>query len=248
MHTDSNQSRQRIYGQYVTGRDKPLAPSNMDGLRPRLPYLRQVIRRHFPPDRNSVVLELGCGHGAFLFAMRQAGYMQVRGVDWADEQVRAARDLGIVGVEHGDVMSALTATATGSVDVVVAFDLIEHFTKGELLPLIDEVHRVLRSGGRWIIHVPNAEAPFGARMRYWDFTHELAFTRVSMAQLLKSSGFATVRCYEDQPVPHGVKSFVRLLLWKVIRAGLLLYLAVETGAVDHAAAFSGNLLAVAKRD
>jgi len=242
-----DRSRKRIYGHYVTARDKTLTPLNIEGLRPRLPYFRQVIRRYFPQDRNTVVLELGCGHGAFLYAMHEAGYKGASGVDWADEQVRAARDLGIAGVEQGDVMSALAARVTGSVDVVVTFDLIEHLTKGELVALIDEVYRVLRPSGRWIIHVPNGEAPFGALMRYWDFTHELAFTRSSLTQLLKASRFASVECHEDEPVPHGIASVVRLLLWKFIRAGLLLYVAIETGALDHRAVFSQNLLAVAQR-
>ena len=240
--------RERIYGQYVTARDKPLAPPNLEGLQPRLPFFRQVIRQHFPPDRNAAILELGCGHGAFLYAMHQAGYKNARGVDGAAEQVGAARALGIAGVEQGDVISALAAIPSASLDVVVAFDLIEHFTRRELINLVDDVYRVLRQGGRWIIHVPNAEAPFGARMRYWDFTHELAFTRVSMAQLLKAGGFASVQCYEDRPVPHGLKSTVRLLLWKVIRAGLLFYIAIETGAFDRDAVFSQNLLAVARHN
>src|SRR2546422_6173732 len=240
--------RQRIYGQYVTARDLPLAPLSLEGLRPRLPFFRQIIRRHFPRDRSAAILELGCGHGAFLYAMHQAGYKGAKGVDGAGEEVDGARALGITGVEQGDVMSALAATASASLDLVVAFDLVEHFTKGEIIHLVDEVYRVLRPSGRWIIHVPNAEAPFGARIRYADFTHELAFTRVAIVQLLRASGFASVQCYEDQPVPHGLKSAVRFLLWKLIRAGLLFYIAVETGDLDRGAVFSQNLLAVARRN
>jgi SAM-dependent methyltransferase len=180
--------------------------------------------------------------------MQQAWYKRARGVDGADEQIRAARALGITGVERDDVMSALAATPTASLDVVVAFDLIEHFTKTEVIQLVDEVYRVLRPTGRWIIHVPNGEGPFGGRIRYGDFTHEFAFTRVSMAQLLKASGFASVQCYEDQPVPHGLKSTVRYLLWQVIRTGLLLYIAVETGDLDRSAVFSQSLLAVTRRN
>ncbi|HZC68995.1 MAG TPA: methyltransferase domain-containing protein [Nitrospirales bacterium] len=239
--------RQRIYGQYVTARDKPLAPLSLEGLRPRLPFFRQVIRRHFPSDRNAAILDLGCAHGAFLYPMHEAGYKGAKGVDAAIEQVAAARRLGIAGVEQGDVMSTLAVTPATSLDVVVSFDLIEHFTKAELIHLIDGVYRVLRPGGRWIIHTPNAEAPFGARMRYWDFTHELAFTRTSLSQVLRASGFASVHCYEDQPVPHGLKSAFRFLLWRLIRTGVLLYLAAETGALDHSAVFSQNLLAVARR-
>ncbi len=245
--TNRHDYRSRIYGAYVTARDSSLAPETLEGLRPRMPYFRQMIRRHFPADRDAAILELGCGHGALLYALQQAGYYNARGVDGSPEQIAAAQRLGILGVEEGDVADSLGATADASLDVVVAFDLIEHFTKNELIPLVDEVHRVLKPGGRWIIHTPNAEGPFGGRMRYWDFTHEQAFTRVSIAQLLRSSGFSEVRCFEDRPVPHGLKSIVRAALWSVIRTGLLLYVAVETGEVDRKAVFSQNLLTVATR-
>lgn len=239
--------RQRIYAGYVTARDHPLAPASLDGLAPRLPYFRQMIRRHFPSNRNVSILELGCGHGALLYALHQAGYSNAIGVDGSSEQVAAAQRLGVQGVSEGGVIEALHETPDASQDVVIAFDLIEHFTKPELIDLIDDVHRVLKPGGRWIIHVPNAESPFGSRMRYGDFTHEIAFTRLSLTQVLLSSGFTQVSCFEDRPVPHGLKSLVRAGLWAMIRASLLFFLAVETGVFDRNAVFSQNLLAVATR-
>lgn len=241
----ANHYRRRVYGGYVTMRDRPLAPDSVSGLRPRMPYFRRVIRRHFPGDRQAVILELGCGHGALLYALQRAGYCNVRGVDGSREQVAAARKLGIEAVDRGDILETLRGTADRSLDVVVAFDVIEHFTKAEVIPLVDQVRRVLRPGGRWIIHVPNAEGPFGGRMRYGDFTHELAFTRNSLAQLLKSSGFSEVTCFEDRPVPHGVKSLTRAALWSLIRLGLLMFIAIESGDTDRRAIFSQNLLAVA---
>jgi cyclopropane fatty-acyl-phospholipid synthase-like methyltransferase len=146
------------------------------------------------------------------------GYSNVRGVDGSPEQVAAARRLGINGVEQGDVMETLAQAPDKALDCVVAFDLIEHFTKDELIGLVDEVRRVLKPGGRWIIHTPNAESPFGSRMLFGDFTHELAFTRTSVSQILLSSGFSKVGCHEDRPVPHGLKSVGRLILWQCIRA------------------------------
>lgn len=237
--------RERVYAGYVSQRDTPLAPQTTKGFAPRLPYLRRLVRRHFPRDKTAQILELGCGHGALLYALGRAGYQNARGVDGSPEQVEAARHLCIPGVERGDVMTTLATAPAASFDVVVAFDVIEHFTKDELIHLVDEVRRVLKPGGRWVIHVPNAESPFFASVRYGDFTHELAFTRVSLAQLLCSSGFERVECFEDRPVPHGVKSSVRAVLWQMIRAGLLAYIAVETGAFDRHAVFSQNLLAVA---
>jgi hypothetical protein len=82
-------------------------------------------------------------------------------------------------------------------------------------------------------------------MRFWDLAHELAFTRTSIAHLLHSSSFSEVRCYEDEPILHGVKSLVRWSLWKGFRAVLRLYPAAETGDTGREAIYSQNFLTVA---
>jgi 2-polyprenyl-3-methyl-5-hydroxy-6-metoxy-1,4-benzoquinol methylase len=237
--------RDRIYRRYVNARSETLAPATLNGLRPRAAYLRKLVRNHFPPDRNAAIVDLGCGHGALIHFAREAGYRNVEGIDRSPEQVAAANRLGIDGVREGDLMEAISSLAGESQEVVVTFDVIEHFRKDEVIAFVDQVRRVLRPWGRWIIHTPNGESPFGARMRYWDFTHEAAFTRESIRQLLLSSGFAHVECYEDSPIPHGIKSSIRWILWQSIRAGLRLWLTVETGETGRNAIFSQNLLAVA---
>lgn len=237
--------RERIYQYYVHARHEQLAPASIEGLKPRAPYLQRLIRRHFPSNKDAVILDLGCGHGALIHFARQAGYRNVVGVDASPQQVAEARRLGVEGVREGDLMLTLASTTAESVDLVVAFDVIEHFTKVELVSFVDEVHRVLRKGGKWIIHAPNGEALFCGRIRYGDFTHEQAFTRMSVAQLLKASGFSEVANEEDAPVPHGAKSAVRWLLWKLIRAGLRFYMAVETGAGERGGIFTQNFLTVA---
>ncbi len=240
--------RTRIYQYYVHARQVSLAPPTIDGLRPRAPSLNKLIREHFPSDRNVAILDLGCGHGALVHFARKAGYHKTTGVDRSPQQVAEAKRLGIEGVSEGDLMQALQRLPDGSQDIVIAFDVIEHFTKNELIPFVDEVYRVLRKGGKWIIHTANGESLFGGRMRYADFTHELAFTRTSITQLLKSSGFLNVLCYEDTPIPHGIKSAVRWLLWKAIRGMLRLYLAVETGAGEKNCILSQVFLTVALKN
>jgi 2-polyprenyl-3-methyl-5-hydroxy-6-metoxy-1,4-benzoquinol methylase len=240
-----NNYRSRIYGAYISASRQSLVPDKLDCLKPRRHYLQKLIRQHFPQHRDAAVLDLGCGRGALIHFARQAGYRNIRGVDVSPEQVAAAKQLCIEGVAQGDVMETLAKDPSEALDCLIAFDLIEHFNRNELIPLIDAVNRVLRPGGRWIIHTPNAESPFGMRSRYWDLTHELAFTRSSLSQLLLSSGFYRVDYYEDQPVPHGVKSAIRYILWKAIRSFLRFYLAVETGETGRDAIFSQNFLAVA---
>lgn len=240
--------RTRIYSSYVTARSEPVAPRSLTALARHMPYFRKLVREHCPSNRSARIVDLGCGYGRFVYALQQAGYCNVTGVDVSAEQVKAAEALGISGVEQRELCEALSSMAPQSLDMIICFDVIEHFTKSELIDLIDSVHRTLKRGGRWLIHVPNAESPFWGRVRYGDFTHEQAFTRESLAQLLLSSGFASVKCLEDRPVVHGVKSAVRAVLWHLIRAVLLTYVAVEDGALSGKSLFSQNMLAVAIRE
>lgn len=240
-----NTFRSRIYNNYVEAREQPLAPRTLAELAPRAPFLRRLVRQHFPADRNAAILDLGCGHGALIHFARELGYLNLRGIDGSPEQVAVARQLGIEGVEEHDLRSALAAQAEASLDSVIAFDVIEHFTRDELLPFVDAVARVLKPSGSWIIHAPNAESPFFGAIRYGDLTHELAFTRESLSQLLLSSGFCGVQFFEDKPVVHGAKSAIRWALWKTIRGVLRLYVAAETGDASGGRIFSRNLLAIA---
>ncbi len=242
----SGELRDRLYDHYVSG-GRANAPADLAGLAPRAPYLRRIIRDHFPADRDAKILDVGCGYGALLHFAREAGYRDLSGVDAAKQQVEAAAALGIEGVREAGVLETLAAAAERSLDLIVSFDVMEHFTKDDLLRLVDAVHRGLREGGRWIIHVPNAESPFFGAVLHGDLTHQQAFTRESMAQLLLASGFSDVRCYEDAPVVHGLKSATRAVLWRVIRAGLRLYTATETGNASGAAVLTRNLLAVARK-
>jgi 2-polyprenyl-3-methyl-5-hydroxy-6-metoxy-1,4-benzoquinol methylase len=239
--------RSRIYQSYVNARQQSLAPETIQGFKGRGLILRKIIIEHFPKNKDASILDLGCGHGAFIHFIRKAGYTDVIGVDRSPEQVKEANRLGIKGISQSDLMETLYSLSGECKDVIISFDVIEHFTKSELLPFVDEVFRVLKKGGIWIIHTPNAESPFFGKVFFGDVTHEMAFTRTSISQLLKSSGFNGVSCYEDTPVSHGVKSLIRYILWKCIHGLLRFYMAIETGSGEKECIFTQNFLTVATK-
>ncbi|MGJ4927614.1 class I SAM-dependent methyltransferase [Bradyrhizobium sp. HKCCYLS2038] len=237
-------ANQFMYQRYVSSGGFGAAPADKADLAPRMPIMRDLVRRFFPADRDADILDLGCGNGVLLLAAQDAGYQRLQGVDGSAEQVAIAHRLGMTGVRQGDLFEELARTGDGAIDALVTYDVIEHLTKPQLLQLAQEALRVLKPAGRWIIHAPNAESPFFGRIRYGDFTHELAFTRQSLGAVLRAAGFADVRCAEDAPVPHGLKSAVRLVLWKLIRSALRFVIAVETGDTADGI-YSQNLIAVA---
>ncbi len=240
--------RTRLYAAYLQAGAASEHQTLTGGLQRRRAALEALVRRHFPADSQARILDLGCGHGALLFFAHRMGYVNVHGVDVSAQQVALAARLGVRNVTQGDLLQALQGVAPASLDMVVALDVIEHFTKDELFDIVDAVALALKPGGRWLIQAPNGESPFGNAIRYGDFTHELAFTRTSLDQILRCSGFASVECHEAAPIARGVKSLVRLTLWKLIRIGLRLWSLAETGDTGRQAVFTRNLVAVATRE
>ena len=144
-------------------------------------------------------------------------------------------------------MNALGKQASNSLAALVAIDLIEHFERHEVFEFVSESRRVLRSGGRLIVHTVNGSSPFQGDSLYNDITHNLAFTQNSMSQILIASGFRDVGFFEDTPAVHGLKSAVRWLGWKAIRALLRAYSAIETGDGSRELIFSRNFIIAATK-
>jgi hypothetical protein len=128
--------------------------------------------------------------------------------------------------------------------VLIAFDLLEHPPDNGLFSFAADAYRVLKSGGRLIIHTRNGRSPFGMMMRYGDITHTRAFTRNSIEQLLRANGFSDIRCIGSAPMVHGLKSAMRALIWKVTRGLLRLWLMAEMGTARDAI-LTQNFLVVA---
>lgn len=209
----------------------------------RAPYIRRFIKKYLPTDQSARIVDLGCGSGAYIHFLKEAGYGNVVGVDNSQEQVEAAHRLSITEVEHTPVRESLDNTPDNSVDIALVIDLLEHFTRADAFSLLEAIHRVLRPGGRCVAHVPNAEGVFGARIRYADLTHEQAFTRASCRQLFTSAGFSRLNCYGDKPPVHGLKSLSRRVIWELGTVPYRLLFAAETGETDPI--LSQNLVAVA---
>ena len=236
--------RERIYPKYGTSLKKSQAPLNISGLKPRSSFMKHIIFQFFPKDRKSKILDLGCGYGALIYFAKELGYTDIIGIDGSPEQIEASRSLGIDNVELGDLKVYLESIEESTLDCIITFDVLEHFSKDELQPIIDDIYRVLKQGGNWIIHTINAESPFFGRIRYGDYTHEMSFTKNSISQILISSGFEQVNCYEDKPIPHGIKSTIRSFLWKGIHILLQIYILIETGSKEDDLIFTQNFLTV----
>lgn len=209
------------------------------------PFGSKIVKLAFPGNKDAVIMDMGCGTGGFVYVFQQHGYINAAGVDYSQESVEVAVRSGVKNVHQGDLNHALDELHSGSVDVILFLDVLEHFHRDETLKVLDTAFSKLKPDGKLVIHVPNAEGIFGNRIRYSDITHEQAFTAKSIAQMLRYAGFSKFRAYEDKPIVHSFFSFVRYILWTIMTLPYRILHGVETGVFNII--LSQNLLIVATK-
>ena len=228
-----NNYRDKLYAEYSTafkGADKNINIKEMDGYWPIFKY---SVRAWLPKSKDVNIVDLGCGNGTIIRLLKnKAGYNNVYGVDISKSQIDLAKQ-HVPIVELGNALEYLRKSPI-KFDLILAFDVVEHLNKDEVLDLISLCYEKLNHGGRVIFQTPNASSPFFGVVRYGDFTHELGFTPNLLSQLLARNGFVKIESRETGPLPYGysILSTIRYLAWQFIRTLLCLYSMIETGSCD----------------
>lgn len=188
--------RNLIFCKYVSG-----GYGNLN--RRNLIAASETFTQHFgpflPEDRQSRILEIGCGMGHFQDYLQRQGYRNRIAIDIGPEQIAFCKE-HIEGDFHlVDDTLAFVRNHQDAFDLVVMNDLIEHFTKKELTELMIAVRESLALGGTVIMRTPNMANPHAAFSRYGDFTHEIGFNERSAEQFFNALGFSQTTCHSEEP-------------------------------------------------
>jgi SAM-dependent methyltransferase len=137
-------------------------------------------------DRDSTVLDLGCGYGEFI------NHIEARHKFAVDLNPDAPSflDPGVAFIKAD--ASRVDQLADASVDIIFTSNFLEHLPdKTTLRAVLAEMKRLLRPGGRVLMMGPNIRLVGGA---YWDFwDHHLPLTEHSLTEGLSLEGFEMER-------------------------------------------------------
>ncbi len=177
----------------------------------------RFIAPHLPKhERETIkILDIGCGWGGLLKVLQEKGYTQSEGFDLSQEQVDNAVSLGINNVTTNTIESFFETSTPNSYDVIILFDVLEHFPSDEGVKHMKAIQSMLKPGGKIILQVPNGASLISINY-YSDVTHFKAFTPVSLGQVSKMAGFSSIECQEALPYLTGNKKRLSRFLWQIL--------------------------------
>jgi 2-polyprenyl-3-methyl-5-hydroxy-6-metoxy-1,4-benzoquinol methylase len=151
-------------------------------------YLTQLL-----PSTDGRILDIGCGTGKMLRALSNAGFTRCQGVDIAKEAVAICRKKGLNVKLIDSIVSLAVEKKTNRFDLILMSHVLEHIAREEIIPTLRHIRKdLLKTGGRFVLMVPNAQSNTGCYWAYEDFTHRTLFTAGSLKFVLLSAGFESV--------------------------------------------------------
>jgi SAM-dependent methyltransferase len=148
----------------------------------------------------SDVLDVGCGRGEFLEALKANG-ISARGLDLNHEMVEVCRARGL-DVAEADVVSHLETLPDASLGGLFAAQVVEHMRPEYLLRFLELAHHKLRPGSPIVLETLNPAcwvAFFESYIR--DITHAWPLHPETLRYLVLASGFTEARIEYRSPVP-----------------------------------------------
>ncbi len=151
------------------------------------------LRWFLPGSR---VLDVGCGHGAFLDVARDAG-LRVSGLDASPQAVESCLRRGHE-VARGEAIEGLRARAGDPVDGILCAHLIEHMDGSRAAALVASAAAALRPRGALVLVTPNYRSPIVQEEVFWlDPTHVRPYPRALLERLCSAAGLQVVASLDD---------------------------------------------------
>ncbi len=138
------------------------------GGKPAYVYLRALS--YIKQSKTATYLDIGCGKGELVIHLARLGTRAI-GIDYAKAAIEICND--VLKTEKASVKKLVqfkVADATKlpfkdeSIDAVFLLDVTEHLTKEETEKALNELKRVLKKGGKIIVHTNNKYFERGTKL------------------------------------------------------------------------------------
>jgi SAM-dependent methyltransferase len=129
--------------------------------------------------------ELGYGNGTFAGWVRKSGGQWVGRETIPELQQRAVQaGFHVIGADS----SFSNACGPARLDLIVAFDVIEHLELNAIRSFLGDAQEALKPGGLLLVRVPSGDSPFSSLIYHADLTHRTLLGSSAARQLAVEAG------------------------------------------------------------
>lgn len=163
----------------------------------------------------ATILEIGFGNGGFLgWCRKNYKHSNIIGIETNKELLQRAEMGGIRVYES--VFSEKIDSLHESIDLIIAFDVIEHIDGNEIIDFFKRISHLLKSDGVFIFRVPNGDSPFGQPYQNGDLTHKTSIGRNKVKQLANECGLEIRRLASPAKSTTKITSAGRYLFERLV--------------------------------
>jgi 2-polyprenyl-3-methyl-5-hydroxy-6-metoxy-1,4-benzoquinol methylase len=157
------------------------------------------LKESLSNDRQFSLIDIGCGNGGFLKAVRnEVPNSIIKGLDPSKQAVENCKEIEIDVIQAGiNDISKMNI----EVDVISLISVLEHLPDPR--EAIREIKKALGSTGIFYIEIPNTLKPEVSLTGFFGFEHIVHFTPATIYKLLKEEGFNKIK--RDFSVDHVVR-------------------------------------------
>jgi 2-polyprenyl-3-methyl-5-hydroxy-6-metoxy-1,4-benzoquinol methylase len=152
-------------------------------------YFGCEIGRPAPSGQSKLnILEVGFGNGQFLGWAASQGHTAV-GIELNERLIQRATERGF---NASTSVEGLPDQAPKVFDLIVAFDVIEHIERDDLIGFLRHLQAYTNKDTQLVFRFPNGDNPFAAYLQNGDWTHRTAIGSLMIKQLAALAGYDVV--------------------------------------------------------
>ena len=149
-------------------------------------------------NENTVLLDIGCGNGKFLYETKKLTNTQVCGLDISKTAVETAKEKFGLDIFYGTI--AESPYTDNSFDLITAWQYLEHVQHP--LEILQKVHQLLKPNGIFMMSTPNFNSInakiFKSKWYSLDCPRHLyIYTPKTIHKLMEKAGFVVTGISHD---------------------------------------------------
>jgi len=235
----------RVSDSYSAWKDWRAADFGRVNCEESLYFQRELLTIGIRKPAGLRIAEIGYGNGAF------AGWARRAGTQWIGRETSLV--LQARAVEAGfDILtpdsSLSDAWGGSSLDLIVAFDVVEHMSLSAIRSFLEEAKAALKPGGLLLLRIPSGDSPFVSAIYWGDITHCTLLGSSAVRQLACELDLE-VRQIRSPVVPMTGLSIPRLIRRAAVRfARWIVFSFIRTALMGNVSAIlSPNMIVVLSR-